>query len=396
MKRITDLERSYVAEVLDQSFSSSKNSIFTKRFEEAFANRIGVKHAIAFCNGTATMHASLEALSIGPGDEVIVPPLTMSATTFAVLHANATPIYADVDPHTFVIDPHSIEKRITAKTKAIITVALYGLSPNMKQILDIANKHQISIIEDNAEAFGSYFEDQHVGTFGIAGSFSFQASKHLTTGEGGVVTTNDDEFALRVRRAQSLGYAGLTTTSSKIDKTEIQEPGYQRHISMGWNYRMSELCAAVALAQTERMNELVDCRINAANSFAAVAKDFPSILIPQATPNNCLNSYWTWVCKLSSNISWIDFRNKFLENKGDGIYSPWLLTFNEPMFKQRNLLGRDAFIPESYWQTDFEATCPVSVGLERTLLQFKTNYFDESELEQQVDALRATCQFFSS
>ena len=155
--RIFGNERKYVEEVLSSSFASSSGAKMMTRLEQAFSERFEQKFAISFVNGTATMHAALEALGIGEGDEVIVPPLTMSATTFAVLQCNATPVFADVDPHTFQIDAVSIEQRITTATRAIITVSLYGMCPEMDAIKAIAEKNSLAIIEDNAECFlGKY------------------------------------------------------------------------------------------------------------------------------------------------------------------------------------------------------------------------------------------------
>jgi len=156
-RRIFGNEEKYVLEVLSTDFRSSSGSTMMRKFEEAFAKRFDEPYAISFVNGTATMHAALEAMGIGPGDEVIVPPLTMSATTFAVLQANATPVFADVDAQTFQIDADSIAARITSNTRAIITVALYGLSPDMDAIMGLAKKHNLKVIEDNAECFlGQY------------------------------------------------------------------------------------------------------------------------------------------------------------------------------------------------------------------------------------------------
>ena len=151
--RIGTKELIYLQEVLSTEFRSSSGSTFMRRLEKTFAKRFGSTYAISFVNGTATMHAALEAMGIGPGDEVIVPPLTMSATTFAVLQANATPVFADVNLETFQIDPASIEAYITPHTKAIITVALFGLSPDMDPIMALAAKHGLKVIEDNAECF---------------------------------------------------------------------------------------------------------------------------------------------------------------------------------------------------------------------------------------------------
>ena len=170
--RLYGAERRYVEEVLSTEFRSSKGAMMMGRFEAAFSGRFGMRHGISFINGTATMHAALEAAGIGPGDEVIVPPLTMSATTFAVLQANATPVYADVDRKTFQISASSIEERITANTKAIITVALYGLSPDMDLIMEIAESHSLFVIEDNAECFLGYYKGRLAGTIGHCSSFN--------------------------------------------------------------------------------------------------------------------------------------------------------------------------------------------------------------------------------
>ena len=295
MNRIGQLETSYVLEVLRSQFSTSSGSKFSSKLEKAFSSLYDDYNSISFINGTATMHAVLEALNIGPGDEVIVPPLTMSATTFAVLQCNATPIFADVDPDTFLIDTASISRLITAQTKAIITVALYGLSPDMDPIVELAESKSIFVLEDNAECFLGYYKDRLVGTLGHASSFSFQSSKHLTSGEGGLVLTRDLDLADKVRRVQSLGYAGVSAKTSKISKSDIQSPSYSRHLTMGWNYRMPELCAAVALAQVERIKELVSIRIQSAQLLLDVITRFPHILQPQFTPLIALTLTGLWL-----------------------------------------------------------------------------------------------------
>ena len=149
IQRVGEKERQYVEEVLSNNFRSSAGYKMTKRLEDAFAEKFGVNYAVAFCNGTATLHAALEVLGVREGDEVIVPPLTMSSTTFCVLQANATPVFADVDPDTFQIDAKSIESKITSKTKAIIPVSLYGLAPDFDAIKAVAKKHNLAILEDD-------------------------------------------------------------------------------------------------------------------------------------------------------------------------------------------------------------------------------------------------------
>ena len=292
MQRISELEKKYVNEVLATQFNVSSGATMMKRFENAFKLKFNSEHAISFVNGTATMHAALEAIDIRPGDEVIVPPLTMSSTTFAVLQANATPVFADVDPETFQICPESIKSKITKQTKAVITVALYGGSPDLPKIRNICDINSLFLIEDNAECFLGKINDKLVGCYGDFASYSFQSTKHLTAGEGGILLVKDDYLAERVRSVQSLGYAGLSSKTAKIDKNTIQHYGYSRHSRMGWNYRMPELCCAVALGQTERMEELVNRRCEVAKLYTDATSEFHgSLLVPQKNYPRSINTY---------------------------------------------------------------------------------------------------------
>ena len=179
IERISNIEKKYINEVLDNNFRTSSGSALNTRLEKKFSELYGTKYSISFINGTATMHAILLAKGIGKGDEVIVPPLTMASTTFAVLQVGATPIYADVDSLTYQIDPKSIEKKITNKTKAIITVALYGLSPDMDEIMKLASDKNIFVLEDNAETMKSYYKGKLAGTIGHAASLAFKAQNIL-------------------------------------------------------------------------------------------------------------------------------------------------------------------------------------------------------------------------
>jgi perosamine synthetase len=390
-RRIYGNELKYVQEVLDSEFRSSKGSVMMRRFEELFAQRFASKYAISFVNGTATMHAALEAWGLRPGDEVIVPPLTMSATAFAVLQANATPVFADVDPETFEISPSSIEKRITLKTRAIITVALYGLSPDMDLIMDLARKHDLFVIEDNAECFLGGYKGRIVGTLGHCASFSFQSSKHLTSGEGGVLITDNIELAENIRKVQSLGYAGVSATQGKITKRDIQDPNYSRHVSLGWNYRMSELCCAVALAQVENMDDLVGRRIEVGRIFNKAIEGFEDWFIPQRVDSGYVHSYWTWVARIEHpNITWHQFRDRFIEFGGDGIYAAWKLTYLEPMFQEMKLLGREKFISPENQASYRLGLCPVAERLQPRLVQFKTNYWSLEAAKKQAEILTKT------
>ena len=395
INRIGEIEHEYVKQVLSSNFRSSSGATFMRKLEEEFSRRFNSPYAISFVNGTATMHAALEALGIGMGDEVIVPPLTMSATTFAVLQANATPIFADVDPNTFQIDCKSIEDKITQRTKAIITVALYGLSPDMDPIMQLANSRGIKVIEDNAECFLGEYKGKLVGTLGHCSSFSFQSSKHLTSGEGGIVLTDDQSLAENIRRVQSLGYAGVGATKARITKKDIQDPNYSRHVSMGWNYRMPELCCAVALAQVENIDALVGRRIEVAKIFGEATAEFHDWFTPQYVGPEYKNSYWTWVCvNKNENLTWYQIRDAFLDNGGDGVYAAWKLTYLEPMFEKMNLLGREKNISELTRDLYREGLCPVAERVQKNIFQFKTNYWELDKAYHQAEILRKTLKSF--
>ena len=393
MNRISDLEKKFVADVLSKNFSSSSSAKYMSLLEGAFSDRFKKKFAISFINGTATMHASLEAWGIGPGDEVIITPLTMSSTTFCVLQSGATPIYADIDKDSFNIDPKSIRDKVSKKTKAIIPVSIFGLSPDMEEIMKIAKENKLKVLEDNAETFLGFYKNNVVGHYGDASSYSFQSSKHLTSGEGGMIITDDEDFALNLRRVQSLGYAGLSTKKSKITKDDIQSPDYSRHVTLGWNYRMPELCAAVAYAQTLRIEELVNIRKTVGKIFNEAARDFTSLIQPQYVGSDYEHSYWTWVVKISDKKLWNDFRNKFISNGGDRFYGAWKLGYLEPFFIERNFLGRDRFISNNI---DYShGICPIAEDLQKRLMCFKTNYWDIEDAKKQADILYETCKEFS-
>ncbi len=393
MNRISDLEKKFVADVLSKNFSSSSSAKYMSLLEGAFSERFKKKFAISFINGTATMHASLEAWGVGPGDEVIITPLTMSSTTFCVLQSGATPIYADIDKDSFNIDPKSIRDKVSKKTKAIIPVSIFGLSPDMEEIMKIAKENKLKVLEDNAETFLGFYKNNVVGHYGDASSYSFQSSKHLTSGEGGMIITDDEDFALNLRRVQSLGYAGLSTKKSKITKDDIQSPDYSRHVTLGWNYRMPELCAAVAYAQTLRIEELVNIRKTVGKIFNEAARDFTSLIQPQYVGSDYEHSYWTWVVKISDKKLWNDFRNKFVSNGGDRFYGAWKLGYLEPFFIERNFLGRDRFISNNI---DYShGICPIAEDLQKRLMCFKTNYWDIEDAKKQADILYETCKEFS-
>lgn len=390
MERITQLERDYVNQVLNNAFSTSLNSVFTNKLEAAFAKQFHSNYAIAHCNGTETMHTALAALGVKAGDEVIVPALTMTSTSLAVLHNGSIPVFADVDPNTFVLTAESIEKVITPKTKAVITVSLFGLSLDYDSILEVCRKYNLFLIEDNAECFMGKYKGKLVGEFGDFASFSFQASKHLTTGEGGMLICNNETYADNARRFSCLGYAGVSAKQGKITRNDIQDPTYSRHIAIGFNYRMSELQSAVALAQLERIEELVGNRLEVAKIFDEAISG-TNLLTKQLEPEDVENSYWSYSLVLnteSPEIDWYKFRDLFQKNGGDGYYAAWKLSYNEPLFQ--NIIQH----MDGVWQNYNYHLCPVSEYLQPRMIQLKTNYWNLNEAKEQADILKKTIEMF--
>lgn len=390
MDRISDLERKYVNEALDNAFATSRNSVFNTRLEKEFAQKFGMKYAIGSSNGTATLHTAVAALGIKPGEEVIAPALTMASSSFGIVMAGVNPVFADSDRETFQISAESIEKCITPKTRAVMTVALYGFCPDYDKILEICKKHGLYLIEDNAEAFGARYKGRLVGTFGDISSFSFQASKHLTTGEGGMLLTDNLELADEARRFGCLGYGSVGATKQKITRNDIQDPAYFRHVSVGFNYRMSELQAACALGQLERSDELVA-------NFKACAKIFDeavqgqNLLIPEKAPEGCDPSYWTYCCVLNTDNpqkDWYAFRDLFQKNGGDPYYAAWKLSYQEPAFQ--NIVHAQPGI----WQSYEPGLCPNSEYLQLRMIQLKTNYWNLDECKAQAEILHKTIDEF--
>lgn len=384
--RIDDREYEYLRELLDAGFpDASANAGFVGRLEKAFAEKFGSRFAISFANGTATLHASLAAVGVEPGDEVIVPPLTMAATSLAVLHQHAVPVYADIDLRTFNIDPASIAQRITPRTKAIIPVALYGLSPDMDAITALAKRHRLAVIEDDAQCFLGRYKGRMVGTLGDLASFSFQGTKHMSSGEGGMIITDNPDYADHVARFASLGY-GLVSAQpgkSKIDRRAIVHPSFKRHVTLGFNYRISELCAAFALAQLDKLESFVSKRQAAARAFHEVVQGC-SWLTPQHVPSDCVHSCWAYVLLLNPEcgVSWQQFFDKFKELGGEWFYGAWELTY------------RESFFQKTYGDRYPPGLCPIAERIQPQLIQLKTNYGDPGVVAHQANALAMTIRHF--
>lgn len=271
---ISGNEKKYVNECIDSTWISSKGH-FVQDFEEKFKKYIGTSYAYAVCNGTVAIHLALKALDIKQNDEVICPTFTYIASANPVIDCNGKVIFADSDLKTWQIDPDDIECRITSKTKAIIAVHLYGCPCNMKRIMQIAKKYNIYVIEDCAEAIGSEIDGYKVGSFGDISCFSFFANKTITCGEGGMVLTSNKLFAEKIKKLKTQGVS------------EIKEYWHDIH---GYNYRMTNIQAAIGLAQFERVQEFIDKKIQLNRYYRNYLSNLPIEFHDSA--KNSLHTHW--------------------------------------------------------------------------------------------------------
>lgn len=302
-----------------------------KEFEQRFAEYIGTKYAVAVSNGTSALYIALETMGAGRGDEVIVPPMTFFATVASVLYLGAVPVFADIDPDDLCLLPQSVEEKITPKTKAILPVHLYGAAAKMDELLAISEKHGIPVLEDCAQAHGTEYKGEKVGSFGHAGAFSFFATKHMTTGEGGMITTNDHKMSEQCRIIRSHGMTGRDD-----------------HVRLGFNNRMTEMEAAMGLVQLKKLDSLNKKRIDNSEYLLDKIKDLPWIQIPVLINNVKHTYFWCPIMVKPESGKTIDDLKKHLTNSNIGFRQ----RYSEPLYKQPVLktLGLDyskEFLPNA-------------------------------------------------
>ena len=249
-KKFIGNETKYIQEIMENAKLSCTSGNWTSMLEKDFAKKFECKYGVASNSGTSTMHSALLAVGVKPGDEVISPALSVIMNTSTTIHANSIPVYVDIDPETFCIDPKKIEEKITSKTKAIFIVNVYGLPCDIDEIMEISKKYNIPVIEDNAECFLSTYKGKIVGSRCHISSFSFENSKHISCGEGGIIITNNEKYAKSCRKVGGHGFKSLEADNGAVkkDKNLLQHPSYERHDEIGWNYRLPEINSAIAYA----------------------------------------------------------------------------------------------------------------------------------------------------
>jgi perosamine synthetase len=357
-------ELAYVTEAVKTAWISSAGE-YIKKFEESFAAYCGVKHGVSCSSGTAALHLAIEAMGIGKGDEVIIPTFTMIASANAVIYAGAKPVLVDSELETWNIDPTKIEEKITDKTKAIMVVHTYGHSVDMDRIKEIATKHNLPIIEDAAEAHGAEYKGRKIGSIGDIACFSFYGNKIITTGEGGMVVTNNDEWAENARNLRN-HYFG--------------NPRFVHH-KLGYNYRLTNIQAAVGLAQVEKLDEYVNARRRNAQLYNKYLADVNGITTPPEA-EWAKNVYWMYGVLVDDDfgMSMPELCTK-LKEKGIDTRTFFVGMHNQPLYKEN--VKQDTRFPST------KGAYPNSDKLEKIGFYLPSaSHLTEEQITQIVNAIK--------
>jgi perosamine synthetase len=283
---IAEREIELVNQVLQTPYLSMGPMI--ERFEAAVADFVGARHAVAVSSGTAGLHLAMIAAGLGPGDEVITTPFSFVASANCALYVGATPVFVDIDPLTLNLDPDLAETAITERTRALLPVHVFGQPCAMDRLMEVARKYDLIVVEDACEAIGAEFQGQQVGTFGACGVFAFYPNKQITTGEGGVLVTDDDEWAVLFHSLRNQGRDDNGT--------------WLNHVRLGYNYRLDELSAALGVAQIERIEELLAKRERVAGWYTERLSEIDEVQVPWIAPEVTRMSWFVYVIRLASEL----------------------------------------------------------------------------------------------
>ena len=328
-------EKKYLYECIDTGWISSEGP-FVKEFEQKMSAGVNRKYGIAVSNGTAALEVAVQALGIKEGDEVIMPTFTIISCAMAVTKAGAVPVLIDSDLYTWNMKVEEIEAKITFRTKAIMIVHLYGLPVEVDKILELAKKYNLKVIEDAAEMQGQTYNGKPCGSFGDISTFSFYSNKHITTGEGGMVVTNDEELAERCRMLRNLCF--------RKDVRYV-------HDEISDNYRFTNLQAAVGLAQLEKLDEFVEKKRQMGRYYTRKLCDIEGLILPVVRTDYADNIYWVYGIVLDKNVN-ADNKmiQKYLKEEGIGSRTFFWCMHEQPVYREMGL-----FIGEIYHNAEYLA-----------------------------------------
>jgi len=375
MPNLIKYSTKYIKQAVNNQFRTSKNRYFNNLLTTKFCKKINVKYGVTVSSGTAGLHTILLSLELKKNDEVIMPAITMSAVAYSILLSGAKPIFVDIDENSLNIDPTSVEKRITKNTKAIICVSLYGLPPNYTALKKIIKnyKKKIYLIEDNAECVIGSYKKQIAGSFGDFSMFSFQSSKVLTCGEGGIIVTNDKRLWEKAKVYSNLGYYVMKKTYVQR-RINLQNTNFKRHKVLGYKYSLSDLSAAVVYGQLKKLNLLCRIRNNCAKEYKKIINKF-SFIKTQEYSQSYKHGYWAFSVLFSNKKYYEFFKKKFRKNGGDFFYACWRLSYQEEFYKKLRIKYKK---------------CKKAENIQQRLIQLKTNYSDRNDLLKQCKVLEKT------
>lgn len=332
-------EKKYLNECIDTGWISSDGS-FVKRFEEEFASKIGRKHGIAVTNGTSAIDVAVHSLNIGVGDEIILPTFTIISTILQIIRSGAKPVLIDCDPLTWNMNVDHIESKITSQTKAIMVVHIYGLPVDMSPVIDLCKKYNLKLIEDAAEVIGQTYKNFNCGSFGDISTVSFYPNKHITTGEGGMILTDDKKLADECRKLRNLYF---------------QDHNRFVHEKLGWNYRMTNLQAAVGLAQLEQLDHFIKKKRYIGELYNKKLSKLKNVQLPKIKTEYATNIYWVYgivlkpACKLNAKEVMVK-----LIDQGIGCRPFFYPMHLQPVFKKTNLFENQSYpVAENLYERGF-------------------------------------------
>lgn len=343
-------EKTYLNECINTGWISSEGP-YIKQFEHSLALRMQRQHAVAVTNGTAAIDAVIEALQLGPGDEVIMPTFTIISCIAQIVRNGATPVLVDCDPVTWNMDVAQIESKITPKTRAVMVVHIYGLPVDMDPVLDICHRHGLTLIEDAAEMIGQTYRGKPCGSFGDVSTLSFYPNKHITTGEGGMILTNDVALAENFRELRNLCF---------------KPPRRFVHERLGWNLRMTNLQAALGVAQLERLDEFLIKKRWVGALYNELLKDLPGVQLPLAQTDFAENIYWVYGLVIDESFGDAESVMARLAKVGIGTRPFFYPMHQQPILREMGLFSGASFpIAERMYRQGFYVPSGLSLTEEQ-------------------------------
>ncbi len=393
-KRFGEEELQQLKEALEQNTLFYWSGKKVKEFTSKFAEKYGVPYCVAASSGTASLHIALGTVGISPGDEVITAPVTDMGSIIGILYQNAIPVFADIDPYTYNMDPKSIEERITEKTKAIMMVHLAGNPADMDAIMSLAKKHNLAVIEDCAQSYMSYYKGRLVGTIGDIGCFSLNDFKHISAGDGGMLIMKDEESYKKAFRFADKNYDRLSKVPSAMRTIEFLAP----------NYRMNELTGAVGLAQLNRLDEICRRRNEYGERISAGILDLPGICIPKIEEGN-KSSYWFYMMRINEEEAGVS-RNEFSKAlAAEGVpnqpgYIPSCVYEYDMFLNKNSYPGSDCPFGCKYYGREikyYKSLCPTAEEVLSTAIRIGVNeFYTDNDADEVIEAIRKISDYYIS